>query len=829
MEDADTDAGSASGNAADTDADSGTASAAARAAGAAVDTGGNADVDADVDKGKWKLQHNHTSATRARGAADTHLAVAGGSRGNTSATRADGAATSRAGCGNGAAQFGGGDVDSGASSTSLSVRAGATSTTVDAFGRAPAASGSAIPILARPSATVVFAGDEDMEKGTGSLDVNNCNINAILMASAPPPSAPPDLESADGAPASPPGFAPARTAAGAESSVADTENSPPPAPAGFTPSTDFDCDSRDASTSALPARATPTAAREHGSLFGEAPAASGARGAIRGPSGRAGVGAICNSEDEDGEKDEEINFNVMLSVPSRPTLESARVPGFAPTDGGADCNFVDNANAHTPQSALPGSVLGAHAANSSRGASDGNDDNDNVPMLMSMASASAGADFNFEDNAHFGSTLAAVGDAHAASYEEGDNDNASMLMSTTGADYKFEDDASTLGGAANNSRSASYETDDYDNGDAEMSTSTPESPSAAGPPTIPRTSSSFRRSFSYSSEDNASPIAADASPLNRPHTFPIARDGLHGGASYEMASTAWIPPAAEVLNTYGGALGNGALLAQYGFALAANERDAVVFTWADCVRAASSRARGTGAGDRWATPGFQACAGVARAWAAAVPATLWDGSGLVYVDANAKRGGYGGREAAWQGRVNADGRICEGLWVFCALASGISASLPGPGHRDIDYAAGSDVVAQLGELAGLQLALEGASYGGDDGWESDGMGGGLRLGDPAADPERRPSRRPDRVGAVGRVVRTVVDLCDSRRTQLIGHTDLAAALDVGSPLLSPDAWRALTTISCRRPHRAGCARGLRLSSGWGRCRCWTVRWRGGGR
>ncbi|KAF7971288.1 hypothetical protein HWV62_21542 [Athelia sp. TMB] len=220
------------------------------------------------------------------------------------------------------------------------------------------------------------------------------------------------------------------------------------------------------------------------------------------------------------------------------------------------------------------------------------------------------------------------------------------------------------------------------------------------------------------------------------------------GDTYDMVSTAGVAAGAEVLNSYG-ALGNAALLAQYGFALEANEADELVFVFA-------------GGGGSAAGPGAaaEADAGVARAWGRARPAALWDASGLV----------FGG--AGW--RLNADGKISEGLWLHCALRA-----LEG---GDGAWGAEDMVPALLG-LAREQLALEEGS--------SDSSGSSCESSNRASRSGiaiRRVSGTPDPAAALVGLCRTVVDLCDSRRMQIgIGRVDLDLALD------SLPAWRALTT------------------------------------
>ncbi|KAF7973639.1 hypothetical protein HWV62_14712 [Athelia sp. TMB] len=212
------------------------------------------------------------------------------------------------------------------------------------------------------------------------------------------------------------------------------------------------------------------------------------------------------------------------------------------------------------------------------------------------------------------------------------------------------------------------------------------------------------------------------------------------GDTYDMVSTAGVAAGAEVLNSYG-ALGNAALLAQYGFALEANEADEVVFVFA-------------GGGGSAAGPGAaaEADAGVARAWGRARPAALWDASGLV----------FGG--AGW--RLNADGKISEGLWVHCALR----ALGGGGGARGEDV----DAMPALLGLAREQLALEEGS--------SDWSGSSCESSNRASRSGiaiRRPNDSPDPAAALVRLCRTVVDLCDSRRMQIgIGRVDLDLALDV---------------------------------------------------
>lgn len=315
--------------------------------------------------------------------------------------------------------------------------------------------------------------------------------------------------------------------------------------------------------------------------------------------------------------------------------------------------------------------------------------------------------------------------------------------------------------------------------------------------------SGFPGLSSASFEDNAAlPRSVWAPPPNATSCSSITE-----GSSYEMVSTsAQIPPRTEVMNTYGARLTNGALLAQYGFALEANENDCIVFTWDEAcagVRAPAggSRCPASAPGSREATgPAFQTLyAAVAREWEASTPATVWNGSGLVYADVGGRGGRrYGGwGDGGWTGRLNADGRICEGLWLFCAVAA---LTVMGGGGTDINIhkleggrPAGvgcdvSDAGCSLGAVAALQLALEGAEDGSSDAANGDAAAcAGQRLDDGTQDPDwaRRVTRTPDPAGVVCEIVRTVVDLCDSRR-KAIGKGDLAAtdALDVRRSLLS---------------------------------------------
>ena len=200
-----------------------------------------------------------------------------------------------------------------------------------------------------------------------------------------------------------------------------------------------------------------------------------------------------------------------------------------------------------------------------------------------------------------------------------------------------------------------------------------------------------------------------------------------------------------MFNSYGGALGNAALLAQYGFALEANEADVLVFA------GASREGTGAGGGSGHAGPGAAAAdAGVARAWARAAPATLWDGSGLV----------YGG--AGWH--LNADGKISAGLWLHCALLA------MGGGDRGAE-----DAAAVLLGLARVQLELEEDS--------SDQSGSSCESSNresPSGKEIRRVTGTPESAAALCALCLTVVDLCDSRRMQIgIGRVDLDLALDVG--------------------------------------------------
>ena len=136
---------------------------------------------------------------------------------------------------------------------------------------------------------------------------------------------------------------------------------------------------------------------------------------------------------------------------------------------------------------------------------------------------------------------------------------------------------------------------------------------------------------------------------------------------YEMVSCAPIVPGSEVYNTYGDKLGNGQLLVHYGFLLEGNEHDRITFDSEDLdglVRSPEERRR---VAELWNRANEEWSHGL-RQW-------LTKDSRLVYSEAcddgldRGRQQSNSHREGSSIFRVNGDGKITDGLWLYCSLVS----------------------------------------------------------------------------------------------------------------------------------------------------------------
>jgi hypothetical protein len=153
-----------------------------------------------------------------------------------------------------------------------------------------------------------------------------------------------------------------------------------------------------------------------------------------------------------------------------------------------------------------------------------------------------------------------------------------------------------------------------------------------------------------------------------------------------MVSCAAILPGSEVYNTYGDKLGNAQLLVQYGFLLEGNEYDRITCDGEEVEELIRSPAERRRVAELWKC--------INEEWRDEFRDRLINDSRLVYTEC---LGPDRNRvEATSTFGLNEDGKVTDGLWIYCSLTS-----LENSGASRIEEA-----IKVLGRMVDLQMVAE---------------------------------------------------------------------------------------------------------------------------